>query len=228
MALLVKDHKTWRLDSDTPVPSRPVVSGNRGINTHLSELISEILEPMVLEMGGGEVASTEEALHAIDEVNKKIIPGDTDWNKLNIMDEIGQMPHHKTHMMVNGHVGMDGMNKAPCEGGGIALTPTNNGPVVMDGMNKVDCEGGGNALTPNNAPGSMNDECNILNDSDNETIDVLSLLFSQGGVLRGETIGENKYVEKSGSPRAKRMAKGDIRHYFERKNISPLKDGQKF
>ena len=70
---------------------------------------------------------------------------------------------------------------------------------------------------------------NILNDSDNETIDVLSLLFSQGGVLRGETIGENKYVEKSSvSPRAKRMAKGDIRHYFERKNMSPPKDGQKF
>ena len=53
MSLLIKDHKSWRQDSDDPVPSRPVVSGNRGVNTHLSEILSELLEPLVLEMGGG-------------------------------------------------------------------------------------------------------------------------------------------------------------------------------
>ena len=87
MALLVKDHKSWSPASDSPVPSRPVVSGNRGINTHLSELISEILEPMVLEMGGGEVTSTEEALHVIDGVNKKMKEG-TDWGDMNIMNKL--------------------------------------------------------------------------------------------------------------------------------------------
>ena len=79
MALLVKDHKLWSPDSCTPVPSCPVVSGNRGVNTHLSELISEMLEPLVLEMGGGEIASTEEALHAITVVNEKIVGSNTDW-----------------------------------------------------------------------------------------------------------------------------------------------------
>ena len=53
MAILVKDHKMWDPSSNKPVPTRPVVSGNRGVNTHLSEMVSELLEPLVLEMGGG-------------------------------------------------------------------------------------------------------------------------------------------------------------------------------
>ena len=50
MVLLIKDHKLWSPADNTPVPSRPVVSGSRGINTHLSEWISEFLEPIALEM----------------------------------------------------------------------------------------------------------------------------------------------------------------------------------
>ena len=49
MSLLVKDHKSWTFSSGTPVPTRPVMSGNCAINTHLSELISEILEPVVVQ-----------------------------------------------------------------------------------------------------------------------------------------------------------------------------------
>ena len=72
MSLLVKDHKPWQEDSGKPVPTRPVVSGNVNINTHLSELLSEILEPVALELEGYEVQSSEEALAKIDELNKYI------------------------------------------------------------------------------------------------------------------------------------------------------------
>ena len=84
MALLIKDHKVWQESSNTPVPSRPVVSGNKGVNTHLSEIIAELLEPLVLELGGGEVTSTEEALFLVENLNKKIKNGDnlTDINVL--------------------------------------------------------------------------------------------------------------------------------------------------
>ena len=39
MVLLVKDHKSWK--KDAPIPMRPVVSGNKCINTYLPELLSE-------------------------------------------------------------------------------------------------------------------------------------------------------------------------------------------
>ena len=48
---------------------------SEGVNTHLSEILLELLEPIVLELGGGEITSTEEALHMIDELNKKITGG---------------------------------------------------------------------------------------------------------------------------------------------------------
>ena len=76
MAILVKDHKQWQFDSGAPVPSRPVVSGNSTINTHLSELISEIVEPIALHMNGCEVQSSEEALSLIDKYNEQHIMDD--------------------------------------------------------------------------------------------------------------------------------------------------------
>ena len=57
MVLLVKDHKGWSMDSDTPPPSRPVVAGNCGLNNHLSELISHIIEPITTESIGCEIDS---------------------------------------------------------------------------------------------------------------------------------------------------------------------------
>ena len=76
MVLLLKDHKKWSPESGAPVPSRPVVSGNKGLNTHLSELISEILEPVALNMQSVEVSSTEEALHKITQLNNSIDRGE--------------------------------------------------------------------------------------------------------------------------------------------------------
>ena len=69
MVLLVKDHKCWNPESKDPVPTRPVMSGNKGINSHLSEWLSEILEPIALNMASAEVNSTEEVLAKIDELN---------------------------------------------------------------------------------------------------------------------------------------------------------------
>ena len=39
MVLLIKDHKKWSADLGKPPPSRPVVSGNTGLNCHLLELL---------------------------------------------------------------------------------------------------------------------------------------------------------------------------------------------
>ena len=39
MSLLVKDHKPWQEISNKPVPTRPVLSGNDCLNTHLSDNI---------------------------------------------------------------------------------------------------------------------------------------------------------------------------------------------
>ena len=72
LRLLIKDHKTWSPDSGQPVPTRPVASGNCGLNTHISEFISEILEPVAMELEGGEVASTEEILKKFTVINGMI------------------------------------------------------------------------------------------------------------------------------------------------------------
>ena len=77
MVLLVKDHKKWSPESKEPVPTRPVMSGNKGINSHLSEWLSEILEPIALNMASAEVNSTEEALAKIDELNTCLDNGQT-------------------------------------------------------------------------------------------------------------------------------------------------------
>ena len=75
MYLLLKDHKTWTPESDTSVPSRPVVSGNKTYNVHLSELLSELLEPIAKEMSGGEISSTEDALHKLETLNEHLLSG---------------------------------------------------------------------------------------------------------------------------------------------------------
>ena len=90
MSLLIKDHKSWSFDSGKPVPTRPVLSGNCAINTHLSEMISEIIEPVALQYNGAEVQSSEEMLAHIDMINvhvskHKNIPT---WNVLDKFIEV--------------------------------------------------------------------------------------------------------------------------------------------
>ena len=137
---------------------RPVVPGNRGVNTHLSEMISEILEPLVLETNGGEIASTEEALCAITRVNNLIEKSAGDWKELNLMGGTSpdvknisrdiNSPTEEIHDHLNRTVGMDGMNKTTSGGVGVTLTPEKHRSAGMDGMNKHPSGGVGVPLTP--------------------------------------------------------------------------------
>ena len=75
MVLLIKDHKAWSPESNSPPPSRPVISGNCGLNCHLSELISHVLEPITRESPGPEIDSTTEMLSKIDMFNESLLNG---------------------------------------------------------------------------------------------------------------------------------------------------------
>ena len=55
-------------------PTRHVAGGNRGINLHLSEIVSDVLEPMVGRIRGGyEVISTEDTLARIEDVSERMV-----------------------------------------------------------------------------------------------------------------------------------------------------------
>ena len=90
MSLLVKDHKMWLESSKKPIPMRPVLSGNNRLNTHLSELVSELLEPISIRLNGGEINSKEEAAFQIMEINRMIrnIP---DWREYDILKTLGKL-----------------------------------------------------------------------------------------------------------------------------------------
>ena len=100
MVLLFKDHKGWTEDTGKAVPSRPVVSGNRGINTHLSELMAEIMEPLSMEGPGVEISSTEEAICKVESVNEKIRNG-LDMSEFNILQDIVKNKDDITHINEN-------------------------------------------------------------------------------------------------------------------------------
>ena len=73
MNLLIKDHKkNWSPGSSDPPPSRPVISGNAGLNCHLSEIISLLIEPVAMESKGFEIDSTNEMLSKIDSLNSQV------------------------------------------------------------------------------------------------------------------------------------------------------------
>ena len=213
MALLVKDHKKWNSASDIPVPSRPVVSGNKGVNTHLSEIISEILEPMIPDLGGGEISSTEEALYKITEVNKSLDDGSAPdaMNVLHSLIEDTMSPGNS-----DGHVGMDSMNKMGLRGEGNTPTP-NIRSVGMNGMNKVNSGGEGNTPTPKNVD-KQSVSMDGLNESDILTVETLTSLFQEGGILRGEIIGgiatDTLEEEPVIDSNRKNLKRGDIRQYF--------------
>ena len=96
MVLLVKDHKHWDIESGKPVPTRPVVSGSRGVNTHISEWLSEIMEPIAARMKSAEVCSTEEVLSKIDKLNNEIESG-VDTTQFDVLTEMSSINERKTN-----------------------------------------------------------------------------------------------------------------------------------
>ena len=73
MTLLIKDHKKWSPGSEGPPPSRPVISGNSGLNCHLSDLISMVIEPIAYEASGNEIDSTDSMIARINRINKELL-----------------------------------------------------------------------------------------------------------------------------------------------------------
>ena len=72
--LLYKDHKGWTRDKGGVPPTRHMAGGYRGMNLHISEIISDILEPMVGRVTEGcEVISTENALATFEEKNEAMV-----------------------------------------------------------------------------------------------------------------------------------------------------------
>ena len=70
LSLLFKDHKGWSAESGTVPPTRPVVGGHLGINLHISEIVSDILDPLVSTyIGGREIISTEDMVAKVEIMN---------------------------------------------------------------------------------------------------------------------------------------------------------------
>ena len=70
LSLLFKDHKGWSPTSGTGPPTRPVVGGHLGINLHISEIVSDIVDPVVTTyVGGREIISTEDMVARVEKLN---------------------------------------------------------------------------------------------------------------------------------------------------------------
>ena len=70
MYLTFKDHKGWTGEDGSPPPTRPIAGGNTGMNLHISEILSEIVEPIVdAYIGGNEIISTEDMKAEIEIIN---------------------------------------------------------------------------------------------------------------------------------------------------------------
>ena len=73
LKLLYKDHKNWNPDSGTPPLMRPVALANKGINVHLSDIVSTVLEPVGSAMRDTfEVDSTDDLLSINDKINNQV------------------------------------------------------------------------------------------------------------------------------------------------------------
>ena len=76
MYLTYKDHKGWTGEDNSPPPTRPIAGGNTGMNIHLSETISEMIEPLVDKyVDGNEIISTEDLKARVEMINDE----NKDW-----------------------------------------------------------------------------------------------------------------------------------------------------
>ena len=89
--LLFKCHKGWSSSKGGAPPTRPVIGGNQGMNSHLSELLSWLLEPLATEMMGksSEVNSGEDLKSSLDRLNV----ANQDWVPANkLVGSLGDQP----------------------------------------------------------------------------------------------------------------------------------------
>ena len=71
MYLLLKDHK--KVSPDSLIPTRPVVSGCSSMSVHITNILSDILEPLARRLGiEYEFQSTEDLLAKIDNYNDRL------------------------------------------------------------------------------------------------------------------------------------------------------------
>ena len=78
LSLLFKDHKGWSPSMGTIPPTRPVAGGHLGINLYISEIVSDILDPVVGEYKGGmEIISTEDMIARAEILND----GNNGWTE---------------------------------------------------------------------------------------------------------------------------------------------------
>ena len=73
LSLLYKDHKGWSSEGSGNgiPPTRPVAGGHLGMNVHISEIVSDLVEPMVDKfVGGRENISTEDLIARVVELNE--------------------------------------------------------------------------------------------------------------------------------------------------------------
>ena len=72
MTIMIKDHKTWSLESGEPPPSRNIMNGKLGMNMNMSEFISLALEPIANEdKESMETNATDGLVADIEKVNRK-------------------------------------------------------------------------------------------------------------------------------------------------------------
>ena len=78
LSLLYKDRKGWTSDMGTCPPTRAVAGGHLGMNLHLSEVVSDLVEPLVDKyVGGRENISTEDLIARVDSLNED----NTGWTR---------------------------------------------------------------------------------------------------------------------------------------------------
>ena len=90
ITLLFKDHKGWDNTKKTVPPTRQVAGGHVGLNMNLSEVVSDIIEPMVGTMEGGfEVISNEDMIAKLEGVNYHM----RDWTTSHAWEGVREGKH---------------------------------------------------------------------------------------------------------------------------------------
>ena len=88
LRLLFKDHKGW-LPGNGPIPTRGICGANSGMNTHLSELVSLILEPLATSIPGSwEIISGDDYSNKVEEYNTDQDNNDTKLVTESIIEDI--------------------------------------------------------------------------------------------------------------------------------------------